>query len=119
MSAVELSERELAILRGLAAGRTVRQIARELDRKPATLDASVRSLFRKLDAVTEAQAVHVAHQVGLLGQHTPPAAAEPVGLRRVWDHPDLIARRRQVLNEAMSGSGRRPQCRSTSAEGTR
>lgn len=93
----DLTEREYAILRGFAAGRTRAQIARELRRAPATLEASVRRLFAKLDAANEAHAVDIGHRQGLLGDPRPVSAQPTALIRRVWDNADVIARRRRVL----------------------
>lgn len=98
---IELTMCERQVLDGLANGRTRSQIARELGLQRNTVDTTVRYLFDKLAAVTEAQAVHVAHQQGLFADLPTPADPARPGLRRVWDNPDVISRRRQILNDAM------------------
>jgi DNA-binding CsgD family transcriptional regulator len=98
----ELTDRELAILHGYAAGRTRSRVARELRLSVKTVDTYTSRMFAKLNAATEAQAVHHAHQLGLFGEPAPLRAPTPA-LRRVWDNPDATARRRAVLNEALRG----------------
>lgn len=100
---IELTEREYALLRGFAAGQTRSQIARQLGRAPSTVDASVRRLFVKLGAVTEAQAVDRAHRLGLLGERAVLGddIAEPEALPRVTYAPAVIRERRRVLDEAL------------------
>lgn len=44
-----LTGREVEVIRGLAAGRTNRGIAEELEVSERTVDAHVRAIFRKLD----------------------------------------------------------------------
>jgi DNA-binding CsgD family transcriptional regulator/tetratricopeptide (TPR) repeat protein len=62
-----LTERELAVLRLLAAGRTNAQIGAELYISPKTASVHVTSIFRKLGVSGRAQAAAVAERAGLLG----------------------------------------------------
>lgn len=97
----DLTERDKALLRAYANGRTRSQAARELRVSRTTVDTYTSYLLAKLDAATEAQAVHHAHQRGLFDEFKP---QQPTGLiRRVWDSPDAIRRRQHELNEAMKG----------------
>lgn len=102
---VELTDREYALLRGFAAGRTRSQIARDLGRAPSTVDASVRHLLHKLGAATEAQAVDRGHRLGLLGDRAVLGddVAEPQPVTRVTYAPAVIRERRRVLDEALRG----------------
>jgi DNA-binding CsgD family transcriptional regulator len=63
----ELTGRELAVLRLLAAGRTNAQIGAELYISPKTASVHVTSIFRKLGVSGRAQAAAVAERAGLLG----------------------------------------------------
>lgn len=105
---IELTDREYALLRGFAAGQTRSQIARSLGRAPSTMDASVRRLFVKLGAATEAQAVDRGHRLGLLGDEAVLGCdiAEPQSqpLPRVMYAPAVIRERRRVLDEALRGN---------------
>lgn len=62
-----LTERELAVLRLLAAGRTNAQIGAELYISPKTASVHVTSIFRKLGVSGRAQAAAVAERADLLG----------------------------------------------------
>lgn len=95
-----LTDREMAILRGLAAGQTRRQIAQSLRRSPATVEPHIRAVLSLLGARNDAHAVDIAHRAGLLTDvqpQTPPAA-----VRRQYDPPAVTRQRRQVLLEAMA-----------------
>ncbi len=61
-----LTQRERAVLSLLASDRTRAQIANELFVSENTIKSQLRSLFRKLDVDTRADAVIVAHRRGLL-----------------------------------------------------
>lgn len=99
MGQIELTEREHALLHGLAAGFTPAQIARQLRRAPATIYPAVRTLLTKLGAATEAHAVARAYQTGLLKLPPPPTP-------RQLDHPAIIAQRRRELDDALNRRAR-------------
>jgi DNA-binding CsgD family transcriptional regulator len=61
-----LSRRELEIIRLVAAGRTNREIARDLFLSPRTVDMHVRNILRKLDCRSRADATRKAIELGLL-----------------------------------------------------
>ncbi len=62
-----LSGRELAVLELLAAGRTNKQIAKELFIAQGTVKAHVANVYRKLGVHSRAEAVSRADNLGLLG----------------------------------------------------
>ncbi len=63
---VQLTRRELEVLRHVAVGRTNREIAQELFLSPRTVDMHVRNLLGKLDARSRVEASHRAGELGLL-----------------------------------------------------
>ncbi len=63
---VVLSRREAEIVASIAAGKAVKQTARELGISPKTVENLQGRLFRKLGVRTRAQAVAKAHGLGLL-----------------------------------------------------
>lgn len=60
----ELTARQRAVLNGLAAGRTQKEIARDLDISLWTVSGHVRALLQTLGARTVAHAVDIAHRNG-------------------------------------------------------
>jgi len=62
----ELSEREAVVLRLLATGLSLREIAAQLYVSPNTVKTHIRATYRKLGAGTRAQALHRARDLGLL-----------------------------------------------------
>jgi LuxR family transcriptional regulator, maltose regulon positive regulatory protein len=62
----ELSERELEVLRLLATSLSQRDVGRELYVSLNTVKSHVKSIFRKLDVSTRAEAVERARELGLL-----------------------------------------------------
>ncbi|MGZ6682330.1 MAG: response regulator transcription factor [Solirubrobacteraceae bacterium] len=64
--AVGLTARERELLDGLEQGLRFKQIARRLGISEATAKTHARNLFRKLDATSRAEAVHVARERGVL-----------------------------------------------------
>lgn len=68
---IELTERESSVLRDLADGASVAEIARADVLSVNTVKKQAVSLYRKLGADTRAGALRIAHEQGLLGQFTP------------------------------------------------
>jgi DNA-binding CsgD family transcriptional regulator len=64
---VQLTRRELEVLRHVAIGRTNREIAQELFLSPRTVDMHVRNMLGKLDCRSRGEASHRASELGLLG----------------------------------------------------
>ncbi len=62
-----LSSREIATLRGLAVGHSYVRIGRELGVSMSTAKTHARRLYAKLGAISAAHAVHLAHELGYLG----------------------------------------------------
>jgi LuxR family transcriptional regulator, maltose regulon positive regulatory protein len=62
----ELSEREAVVLRLLATGLSLREIAAQLYVSPNTVKTHLRATYRKLGAGRRAQAVNRARDLGLL-----------------------------------------------------
>jgi len=63
---VQLTRRELEVLRHVAVGRTNREIAQELFISQRTVDMHVRNLLGKLDCRSRVEASHRAGEMGLL-----------------------------------------------------
>ncbi|MER7788575.1 helix-turn-helix transcriptional regulator [Streptomyces sp. NPDC097640] len=63
---VSLTDNELAVLRGAADGETYAETARRIFLTEKSVSNVAIRVMRKLDAKTMAQAVHLAHQAGLL-----------------------------------------------------
>ena len=64
--ALGISDRELEVLRELAAGYTNKEIARRLDVSPNTVKTHVARLFEKLGASRRTEAIRRARELGLL-----------------------------------------------------
>lgn len=62
-----LTDQQLCVLRLIAAGHTSDRIAEELHVSYSTVKTHVEQILQRLDAHSRAQAVHIAHQRGLLG----------------------------------------------------
>jgi len=62
----ELTEREVVVIRLLAAGLSQRDIAAQLVVSPNTVKTQVRTAYRKLGAGTRVQALHQAAKLGIL-----------------------------------------------------
>jgi LuxR family maltose regulon positive regulatory protein len=62
----ELTEREIVVIRLLAAGLSQRDIAAQLIVSPNTVKTQVRTAYRKLGAGTRVQALHQAAKLGIL-----------------------------------------------------
>jgi len=74
----ELSEREVVVLRLLAAGLSQREIAIQLYISPNTVKTHLRATYRKLGAATRAQALDRARDLGvLLADQLPGPARSP------------------------------------------
>jgi DNA-binding NarL/FixJ family response regulator len=63
---IQLTRRELEVLRFVSIGRTNREIAQELFISPRTVDMHVRNLLGKLDCRSRVEASHRAGELGLL-----------------------------------------------------
>ena len=64
--APKLTERQLQVLRAVAAGHTDKQIAKQLQLSPRTVEMHVAGAMKALDCATRAEAVHRAGAAGLL-----------------------------------------------------
>ena len=64
----ELTPRELEVLQLLAEGLTQTQIARQLVISPRTVGTHIQNLLGKLNVHSRAQAVALAHRMGLVRQ---------------------------------------------------
>lgn len=62
----ELSPTELLVLRHVANGKEDREIAAQRGRSEESIKDHMKHIRRKLGASTRAQAVHIAHQRGIL-----------------------------------------------------
>lgn len=63
---IQLTRREVEVLRHVSVGRTNREIAQELFISPRTVDMHVRNLLGKLDCRSRVEATHRAGELGLL-----------------------------------------------------
>lgn len=63
---LRISPSELTVLRHLAAGRSNKEIAAELDISPNTVKTHVARLFEKLDASRRTDAINRARELGIL-----------------------------------------------------
>jgi DNA-binding CsgD family transcriptional regulator len=61
-----VSERELEVLQLLAAGRSNKEIARQLDVSPNTIKTHVAKLFEKLEASRRTEAISRARELGMI-----------------------------------------------------
>lgn len=66
VSAVELTERELAVLRALAKGQSNKEIGRSLFINEATVKAHLKSIFTKLNVLSRTEAIAAAAHRGLV-----------------------------------------------------
>ena len=62
----DLSQRETEVLRGIAEGKSNKEIARDLDLQEVTIKLHVKTLCRKLDARNRTPAVIIAQNMNLL-----------------------------------------------------
>jgi DNA-binding CsgD family transcriptional regulator len=66
VAALGISQRELAVLQELAAGRANKEIAQRLDVSPNTVKTHTARLFEKLGAKRRTDAINRARELGLL-----------------------------------------------------
>jgi DNA-binding CsgD family transcriptional regulator len=66
VASLGISPRELTVLEALAAGRSNKEIARQLDVSPNTVKTHVARLFEKLDARRRTEAIRRARELGIL-----------------------------------------------------
>lgn len=113
---IDLTAREYAILRGLASGLSMDQIAGRMSRSVATIYRDVDRLRGKLGAATIPQLIDRAWRVGVLCPTTellPHEKPLPAPISIAYP-PAVIRERRRVLAEALQGY-RRPQAGRRSA----
>ena len=65
-----LSRRELQVLRLVSAGRTNREIGRDLFLGPRTVEMYVGNILAKLASASRAEAIHKAHELQLLSRRS-------------------------------------------------
>ena len=65
-SKIDLTSRELEVLRGAAKGYTTKRLARELGLRAPSIDTHLRNIFKKLNASNRGEAVSTALKVGLI-----------------------------------------------------
>lgn len=63
--AKKLTEREMQVLKGLTAGQTNKEIARDLDLAEPTIKLHVKTLYRKIGAGNRTKAAMIARETGL------------------------------------------------------
>lgn len=66
MAAPDLTTRQLDVLRGIAAGKSSKQIARDLGVSPRTVEVHTAALFQRLSVNRRAQAMPAAVALGLI-----------------------------------------------------
>lgn len=67
LAALGISERELEVLRELAAGRSNKEIALRLNVSPNTVKTHIARLFEKLGARRRTDAINRARELGIIG----------------------------------------------------
>jgi DNA-binding NarL/FixJ family response regulator len=65
-SQVNLTSREMQVLRGVAKGRTTKRLARELGLAAPSIETHLRNIFKKLAASNRGEAVSAALKLGLI-----------------------------------------------------
>lgn len=102
---IELTNREYAILRGLASGLSTAQIATRMGRGVDTIYRDTARLQAKLAADTVPQVVDRAWRLGVLNTATPLLPHEkPLPTPdRITDPPALIRERRRILADSLTG----------------
>lgn len=68
LPAYKLTARQTQVLQQVAVGQTDKQIAKQLNLSPRTVEMHVAASMRTLSSTTRAEAVHIATQQGLLGK---------------------------------------------------
>src|SRR5438128_1821783 len=63
---VDLTSREMQILRGIARGHTTKRLAKDLQLKAASIDTHLRNIFKKLGVNNRGEAVSTALRLGLI-----------------------------------------------------
>ncbi len=63
---VDLTSREMQILRGIAKGHTTKRLAKDLQLKAASIDTHLRNIFKKLGVNNRGEAVSTALRLGLI-----------------------------------------------------
>jgi DNA-binding NarL/FixJ family response regulator len=63
---VNLTAREMQVLKGVAKGHTTKRLARDLGLAAPSVDTHLRNIFKKLDATNRGEAVSTALKVGLI-----------------------------------------------------
>lgn len=64
--ALKISERELEVLKLLAAGQSNKEIARQLELSPNTVKSHIANLFQKLEVKRRTSAIQRARELGLI-----------------------------------------------------
>jgi DNA-binding NarL/FixJ family response regulator len=65
-TSINLTSREMQILRAAAKGHTTKRMAKDLGLAPSSVDTHLRNLFKKLDATNRGEAVSSALKIGLI-----------------------------------------------------
>ncbi len=65
-TSVNLTSREMQVLRAAAKGHTTKRMAKDLGLAPSSVDTHLRNLFKKLDATNRGEAVSSALKIGLI-----------------------------------------------------
>jgi DNA-binding NarL/FixJ family response regulator len=63
---VNLTSRELQVLKGVAKGHTTKRLAKDLGLAAPSVESHLRNIFKKLDATNRGEAVSTALKVGLI-----------------------------------------------------
>jgi len=63
---VDLTSREMQVLRGIAKGHTTKRLAKDLQLKAASIDTHLRNIFKKLGVNNRGEAVSTALRLGLI-----------------------------------------------------
>jgi DNA-binding NarL/FixJ family response regulator len=63
---VNLTSREMQVLRGVAKGHTTKRLARDLGLAAPSVETHLRNIFKKLDATNRGEAVSTALKIGLI-----------------------------------------------------
>jgi two-component system nitrate/nitrite response regulator NarL len=63
---VNLTSREMQVLRGVAKGHTTKRLAKDLGLAAPSIETHLRNIFKKLDARNRGEAVSTALKLGLI-----------------------------------------------------